>query len=111
MPIGKPPYFLSEAFLPLAARILGVSNQVAPAAAAAVRVVLMKRRREMCCVFIRSKWSMVFVPPKFFVDVILVFVFVVQIDVGDVAASLARFACAIVFSGIVPGIEFVGRIP
>ena len=104
MPIGKPPYFLSEFFLPLAARIWGTSNQVAPAAAAAVRVVLMKRRRVMCCAFIISKWSVVFIPPNFFVDLILVFVFVVQINVGYIATSFAGFACSIVLSRIVSGI-------
>lgn len=88
----------------MAARIWGTSNQVAPAAAAAVRVVLMKRRRVMCCAFIKSKRPVIFVPPNFFVDLILVFVFVVQINVGYIATSLAGFACLIVFSRIVSSI-------
>ena len=70
----------------------------------------MKRRREMCCVIIRSKWSMVFVPPKFFVDVILVFVFVVQIDVGDVAAAFALLPGVTLFSCVVAGVKLVWRI-
>ena len=47
---------------------------------------------------VKLERSVVFVPPQFFVDKVLVFVFVVKIGVGDVAATLAFFFGSVVFS-------------
>ena len=47
---------------------------------------------------VKLERSVVLVPPQFFVDEVLVFVFVVKIGVGDVAATLAFFFGSVVFS-------------
>ena len=47
---------------------------------------------------VKLERSVLLVPPQFFVDEVLVFVFVVKIGVGDVAATFAFLFSSVVFS-------------
>ena len=47
---------------------------------------------------VKLERSVVLVPPEFFVDEVLVFVFVVKIGVGDVAASFTLLFGLILFA-------------
>ena len=47
---------------------------------------------------VKLERSVVFVPPQFFVDKVLVFVFVVKIGVSDVAASFTLLFGLILFA-------------
>ena len=47
---------------------------------------------------VKLERSVLLVPPQFFVDEVLVFVFVVKIGVGDVTATLTFFFGSVVFS-------------
>ena len=57
-----------------------------------------------CLSQVKLERSVALVPPKFLVDEILVFVFVVKIGVSDVAASFALLFGLIHFARVMPGV-------
>ena len=57
-----------------------------------------------CLSQVKLERSVVLVPPKFLVDEVLVFVFVVKIGVSDVAASFALLFGLIHFARVMPGV-------
>ena len=53
---------------------------------------------------VKLEWYVILVPPQFSVNKVLVFVFVVKIGVGDVAATFALLFGSVVFSRVMAGV-------